>query len=337
MSPLPLPLPTNNTGLFSASVGLFLFCMCFICIVFFDSTYKWYHTVFAYLCLTFLLNIILPRSIYVAENGKISFFLWMSNIPLCVQILYIHTLYIHIYVYIWNIFFIHSSANRYLGSFKSSYCKECCCEHWDKPLTVWITTNCGKFLKRWEYQTTLPASWETCMQVKKQQSEPDTEQQTGSKLGKEYVKAVYCHPAYLTSMRSIPCNNATLDESQAEIKIDRRNINNLRCADDTTLMADSEEELKSLLMKVKGENEKGGLKLSIQKTKITASSPITSWQIDGEKVEIVTDFIFLDSKITVDSDCSHEIKRHFLLGRKAMPDLPLLLSRFSRVRLCATP
>ena len=102
-------------------------------------------------------------------------------------------------------------------------------------------------------------------------------------------------------------------------------------------MADSEEELKSLLMKVKGESEKGGLKLSIQKTKITASSPITSWQIDGEKVEIVTDFIFLDSKITVDSDCSHEIKRHFLLGRKAMPDLPLLLSRFSRVRLCATP
>ena len=146
------------------------------------------------------------------------------------------------------------------------------------------------------------------MQVKKQQSVPDTEQQTGSKLGKEYVKAVYCHPAYLTSMRSIPCNNATLDESQAEIKIDRRNINNIRCADDTTLMADSEEELNSLLMKVKGENEKGGLKLSIQKTKITASSPITSWQIDGEKVEIMTDFIFLSSKITGDSDCSHKIK-----------------------------
>ena len=130
------------------------------------------------------------------------------------------------------------------------------------------------------------------MQVRKQQSEPDTEQQTGSKLVKEDVKTVYCHPAYVTSMQSIPCENATVDESQAEIKIAGRNINNLRYADDTTLMAESEKELKSLLMKVKEESEKGGLKLSIQKTKIMASSPITSWQIDGEKVEIVTDFVF---------------------------------------------
>ena len=129
------------------------------------------------------------------------------------------------------------------------------------------------------------------MQVKKQQSEPDTEQQTGSKLGKEDVKAVYCHPAYVTSVQSIPWENATVDESQAEIKIARRNINNLRYADDTTLMAESEKELKSLLMKVK-KSDKVGLKLNIQKTKIMASSPITSWQIDGEKVEIVTDFVF---------------------------------------------
>ena len=126
------------------------------------------------------------------------------------------------------------------------------------------------------------------MQVRKQQSE----QQTGSKLVKEDVKTVYCHPAYVTSMQSIPWENATVDESQAEIKIAGRNINNLRYADDTTLMAESEKELKSLLMKVKEESEKGGLKLSIQKTKIMASSPITSWQIDGEKVEIVTDFVF---------------------------------------------
>ena len=110
--------------------------------------------------------------------------------------------------------------------------------------------------------------------------------------------------------------NAGLEE--AGIKIARRNINNLRYADDTTLMAESEEELKSLLMKVKDESEKAGLKLNIQKTKIMASGPITSWQIDGETVEIVADFIFLGSKITADGDCSHEIKRCLLLGRKAM-------------------
>ena len=114
--------------------------------------------------------------------------------------------------------------------------------------------------------------------------------------------------------------NAGLDESQARIKIDRRNINSLRYADVTTLMAESEEELKSLLMRVKGESEKAGLKLNIQKTKIIASSPITSWQIEGEKLEAVTDFIFLGSRITVDSDCSYEIKRYLLLGKKAMTD-----------------
>ena len=119
--------------------------------------------------------------------------------------------------------------------------------------------------------------------------------------------------------------NARLDEAQAGIKIARRNINNLRYADDTTLVAESEEELNSLLMKVKEENEKAGLKLNIPKTKIMASGPITSWQIDGETMETVTDFIFLDSKITADGDCSHEIKRHLLLGRKAMTNLDRIL------------
>ena len=119
--------------------------------------------------------------------------------------------------------------------------------------------------------------------------------------------------------------NAGLEEAQAGIKIARRNINNLRYADDTTLMAESEEELKSILMKVKEESEKVGLKLHIQKTKIMAPGPITSWQIDGEKVETVTDFIFLGSKITADGDCSHEIKRHLLLGRKTMTKLDSIL------------
>ena len=112
-----------------------------------------------------------------------------------------------------------------------------------------------------------------------------------------------------------------LEEAQAEIKIARRNINNLRYADETTLMAESEEELKRLLMKVKEENEKIGLKLNIQKTKIMASGPITSWEIDGETVETVSDFIFPGSQITGDGDCSHEIKRHLLLGRKVMTNL----------------
>ena len=115
--------------------------------------------------------------------------------------------------------------------------------------------------------------------------------------------------------------NPGLEEAQAGIKIAGRNINNLRYADDTTVMAESEEELKSLLMRVKEESEKVGLKLNIQKTKIMASGPITSWEIDGETVDAVSDFIFWGSKITVDCDCSHEIKRHLLLGRKVMTNL----------------
>ena len=119
--------------------------------------------------------------------------------------------------------------------------------------------------------------------------------------------------------------NAGLDEAQAGIRIAGRNINNLGYADDTTLMAESEEELKSLLMKVKEESEEVGLKLNIQKTKIMASGPVTSWEIDGETVETVTDFIFGGSKIIADGDCSHEIKSHLLLGRKVMTNLDSIL------------
>ena len=121
--------------------------------------------------------------------------------------------------------------------------------------------------------------------------------------------------------------NAGLGETQAGIKIGRRNINNLRYADDTTLMAESEEELKSLLMKVKEESEKVGLKLNIQKTKIMTSGPITPWEIDGETVETVSDFIFLGSRITADGDCSREIRRHLLLGRKVMTNLDSIFKK----------
>ena len=126
--------------------------------------------------------------------------------------------------------------------------------------------------------------------------------------------------------------NARLGESQAGIKIARRNIDNLRYADYTTFMAESEEELKSLLMKVKEESEKVGLKLNIQKTKIMASGPITSWEINGEIVETVSDLIFFGSKITADGDCSHEIKRRLLLGRKVMTNLDIILK--SRDIIC---
>ena len=127
----------------------------------------------------------------------------------------------------------------------------------------------------------------------------------------------------LTRRKKHKCNG--LDEAQAGIKIAVRNTNNLRYADDTTLMAELEKEVKSLLMKVKEENEKAGLKLNIQKKKIMASGPITSWQIDGETLETVTDFIFLGSEITADGGCSHEIKRHLFLGRKAMTNLDSIL------------
>ena len=149
----------------------------------------------------------------------------------------------------------------------------------------------------------------------------DMKQWTDSKLGEKYYKAVYCHPVYLTYMQSKSCK--MLD--WMKYKLESRNISNLRYTDDITLMAEREEELKSLLMKVKEKSEKAGLKLNIKKSKIKASGPITSWQIDGETVETVTDFIVLDSKITADGDCSHEIKRLLLLGRKAMNNLDSIL------------
>ena len=162
------------------------------------------------------------------------------------------------------------------------------------------------------------------MQVKKQQLELDLEQQTGSKLGKAYIKAVYCHSAYLTYCRvhHVKCR---LDEAEAGIKIVGRNLNSLTYADDTTLMAESEEELKSLLTKVKEDSKKSALKLNIQKTKIMASGPITSWPIDGETLETVRIHIFGGSKITAHGDCSHEIKRCFLLGRETTTKLDNML------------
>ena len=144
-------------------------------------------------------------------------------------------------------------------------------------------------------------------------------------IGKGVRQGCILSPCLLNFYAEYIMRNAGLEEVQAGIKISGRNINNLRYADDTTLMAESEEELKSLLMKVKEESEKVGLKLSIQKTKIMASSPISSWEIDGETVETVTDFIFGGSKITADGNCSHEIKRCLLLGRKIMTNLDNVL------------
>ena len=134
-----------------------------------------------------------------------------------------------------------------------------------KPLTVWITKNCGKFLKRRDYQTTLPVSWETCMQDRKQQLEPCIEQLISSRLRKKYKRAVCCHPVCLIYILTTSWEMPRLDELQAGIKIGGRNFSNLRYADDNTLMAESEEELKSLLMRVKEESERVGLKLNIRK------------------------------------------------------------------------
>ena len=140
-------------------------------------------------------------------------------------------------------------------------------------------------------------------------------------IGKGVHQGCILSPCLFNLYSEYIMRNPGLEEAQAVIKIAGRNINNLRYADDTTLMAESEEKLKSLLMKVKVESEKVGLKLNVQKTKIMASGPITSWQMDGETMESLTDFIFLGSKITADGDCSHEIKRCLLLGRKAMTNL----------------
>ena len=154
------------------------------------------------------------------------------------------------------------------------------------------------------------------MQVKKQQLEPDMEQWTGSKLGKEYIKAVYCHPPYLTYMQSTLCEIPSWMNHRLESRLQEVTTT----LDMQMIPAESKDELKCLLMRVKEESEKYGLKLNIQKTKIMASVLITSWQID-ETMGTMTDFIFLGSKITVDGDCSHEIKRCLLFGRKVMTNL----------------
>ena len=151
-------------------------------------------------------------------------------------------------------------------------------------------------------------------------------------IGKGVRQGCISSPCLFNLYAEYILRNAGLDEAQAGIKIARRNINNLRYADDTTLMVESKEELRSLLMKVKEESEKVGLKLNIQKTKVMASGPITSWQIDGETMETVRDIIFLSSKIIAGVDCSHEIKRCLLLGRKAMTNLDSVFK--SRDTLC---
>ena len=184
-----------------------------------------------------------------------------------------------------------------------------------KPLTQWITTNCTKFLKCWEYQTTWPASWEICMQVRKQQLKLDLEQHW-FQIWKGVYQGCILSPCLLNFYSEYIIKNVGLKEAQAGIKIVGRNINNLRYEDDTTLVAESEEELKILLMKVKRESENVGLKFNIQKTKVMASGPIISWQIDGETLKTVTDFIVLGSKITADGDWSLEIKRHCYLAEK---------------------
>ena len=161
------------------------------------------------------------------------------------------------------------------------------------------------------------------MQVRKQQLELDMEQDW-FQIGKGVRQGCILSPCLFNLYAEYIMRNAGLDEAQTGIKIAGRNINNLRYADDTTLMAESEE-LWSLLMKVKEESEKVGLKFNIQKTKIMASSPITSWQIDGETMETVTDFILGGSNITADGDCSHEIKRCLLLERKVMPNIDSIL------------
>ena len=191
-----------------------------------------------------------------------------------------------------------------------------------KPLTVWITINC-KILKEMGIPDHL-----TCL-LRNLYAGQEATVRTGHgttdwfQIGKGVRQGCILSPCLFNLYAEDIMRNAGLEEAQAGIKIAGRNINNLRNADDTTLMAEIKEDLKKLLMKE--ESEKVGLKLNIQKTKIMASSPITSWQIDGETVETVADFIFGDSKITADGDCSHEIKRRLFLGRKAMTNLDSIL------------
>ena len=189
---------------------------------------------------------------------------------------------------------------------------------------MWITANCGKFLEMGipDYLTCLLRNLYAGQEatVKTRHGTMNSFQ-----IGKGVCQGCILSPCLFNLYAEYIMRNVGLDEAQAGIKIARRNSNNLRYADDTTLMAESEEELKSLLIKVKEVSEKADLTLNIQKTKIMASGPITSWQIDGETMETVADFIFLGSKITIDGDCSHEIKRCLLFGRKVMTNLDSLL------------
>ena len=193
-----------------------------------------------------------------------------------------------------------------------------------KSLTVWITTN-WKILK--EIGIADPLTYLLRNLYAGQEATVRTGHGTKDwfQTGKGVRQGCILSPCLFNLYAEYIMRNARLDEAQAGIKMARRNVNNLRYTDDTTLMAESEEELKSLLIKVKEESEKVGLKLNIQKTKIMASSPITSRQIDGETMETVRDFILGGSKITADGDCRHEIKRHLLLGRKAMTNLASIL------------
>ena len=178
-----------------------------------------------------------------------------------------------------------------------------------KPLTVWITKNCGKFFKTLEYQTTLPALEKSVCRSRSKTVRTGHGTTDWFQIRKGVRQGCILSPCLFNLYAEYIMRNAGLDEAQAGIKTARRNINNLRYADDVTLMAESEEELKSLLMRVKEESKKASLKVNIQKTKIVASGPIISWQSDGETMETVTDFLFLGSQITTDGDCCHEIKR----------------------------
>ena len=194
-----------------------------------------------------------------------------------------------------------------------------------KPLIVWITINYRRFWKRWTYQTTWPPSWENLYAGQEATVRTGHGTTDWFQIGKGVRQGWILSPHLFNSYAEYIMRNAGLEEAQAGIKITRRNINNLRYADDTTFMAESEEELKSLLLKVEEENGKSCLKLNIQKTKIMTSGLMTSWQIDGETVETAADFIFWALKITADSECSHEIERHLLLGKKIMTNLDSML------------
>ena len=192
-----------------------------------------------------------------------------------------------------------------------------------KHLTVWITTNCRKFFKSWEYHL-------SCL-LRNLYISKEASVRTGHgttdwfQIGKGVRQGCILSPCLFNLYAEYIMRNAGLEEAEAGIKTARRNIYNLRYADDTSLTAESEEALKSLLMKAKEESEKVGLKLNVQKTKIMASGPISLWQIDGETVETVADFVLGGSKITAGDDCSHKIKRRLLFGRKAMTNLDSIL------------